>query len=523
MRDDILSKLNIKNYNNELEKILERKYFSEDAKNLLLSMFYRVETAYNDYAEVKRNVMNKNEFLENILEIIKKCNDIEIIKPRTEKFEEFSKENIKFKVDYKKNTIEVMQNEKSLLSAILELNNFQIYLKEDYNLVRNTLPWVLNEGKDINSIEVIRDFNAWTWNILYNEIENIDINLIYQNLQILLSYNFLTDFINSKEETDFIKYLETKLTEIYGKDYTKQILKLLLKLSIMIYIKNNSNEARRLNEERENLKKDFDKINNKKIYIKNLMTLKKKLNDEIKHIDVLLNDKNLLEQEFQKRNELLSDYNKIFSLKHLSEKLTNERKRAILKLEECNLALTPENYVEVKLKLEEDIDLLDNIDFEDTDKNDLNRYKEEFQKKFLECFKENVSNASNKKEIIELLYKFRYYEYIPYNDSQNIKQIEALNSQIIEIEKLLIENIAKFKLINNICKNKELNFNILKNIFELKIISLEKIFLEIKLNKELIVLNIYDEKETLEKTINIKYEKSKDTKIKSIKKAKLIK
>ena len=44
-KNKILSKLNIdiKDYNNELEKILENKLFSYDVKNLLLSMLYKIE------------------------------------------------------------------------------------------------------------------------------------------------------------------------------------------------------------------------------------------------------------------------------------------------------------------------------------------------------------------------------------------------------------------------------------------------------------------------------------------------
>ena len=54
----ILSKLNIdiKDYNNELEKILENKLFSYDVKNLLLSMLYKIENAYRDYETVKLEV-----------------------------------------------------------------------------------------------------------------------------------------------------------------------------------------------------------------------------------------------------------------------------------------------------------------------------------------------------------------------------------------------------------------------------------------------------------------------------------
>ena len=67
MKEDFFSKLTVKNYNNELEKILEAKDFSKDVKNLLLSMLYKVESSYHDYAKVKRNVENKNDFIELIL------------------------------------------------------------------------------------------------------------------------------------------------------------------------------------------------------------------------------------------------------------------------------------------------------------------------------------------------------------------------------------------------------------------------------------------------------------------------
>ena len=46
-KNKILAKLNLKmkDYNNELEKILENKFFSYDVKNLLLSMLYKIENA----------------------------------------------------------------------------------------------------------------------------------------------------------------------------------------------------------------------------------------------------------------------------------------------------------------------------------------------------------------------------------------------------------------------------------------------------------------------------------------------
>lgn len=72
MREDIFSRIGMKNYNNQLEKILEKKDFSRDVKNLLLSMLYQVETSYEDYARVKRNVEDKNRFIQSILKNIRR-------------------------------------------------------------------------------------------------------------------------------------------------------------------------------------------------------------------------------------------------------------------------------------------------------------------------------------------------------------------------------------------------------------------------------------------------------------------
>ena len=66
----IFSKL--KDYNSELEEILERKYFSSNIKNLLLSMIYKIENSYKDYEIIKRVVRSKEDFLTEIVDTISK-------------------------------------------------------------------------------------------------------------------------------------------------------------------------------------------------------------------------------------------------------------------------------------------------------------------------------------------------------------------------------------------------------------------------------------------------------------------
>ena len=169
----------MKNYNDELETILEKKSFSVDVKNILLNMLYKIETSYEDYFIVKRNVEDKKKFIEKMLSTIEECNEITLMKTSQDE----DKDNIytKFKIDKENNKIEVYPNEEAMLYA---LNNFKVikmYLNDDYKLIRHSLPKILNLGIEINNTEIIRDFDAWSWNIQTDEIKSIEANLIYQN------------------------------------------------------------------------------------------------------------------------------------------------------------------------------------------------------------------------------------------------------------------------------------------------------------------------------------------------------
>ena len=57
--DKFIGKIVKKDYNNELEKVLEKKYFNENVKNILLNILYKIETAYKDYEKVKQDVETK--------------------------------------------------------------------------------------------------------------------------------------------------------------------------------------------------------------------------------------------------------------------------------------------------------------------------------------------------------------------------------------------------------------------------------------------------------------------------------
>ena len=80
-KQNFLEKIVKKNYNNELEKLLEEKQFEEYAKSTLLNILYKIETGYKDIETVKKDIETKEEYIENLMGIIKNnCNSIKILK-----------------------------------------------------------------------------------------------------------------------------------------------------------------------------------------------------------------------------------------------------------------------------------------------------------------------------------------------------------------------------------------------------------------------------------------------------------
>lgn len=517
MKEDFF--LKFKDYNKELERILEKKDFSKDTKNLLLSMFYKLDISYNDYSTVKRKCKTKEEYLENVLENIRNINKIELIKPSSDKFE-ILKNNGLYEIDYKLKKIKVIANELALLSSILELNNFQVYLKEEYNLIRNSMPYLINMAYDMESLEILRDFNAWSWNILINEIKDIDINLIYQNLKIALNFDIFNKIRNENELIDIIEIIKEELVSLYDEKTAEKFLKLIFKISILIYVNVNSNERKRLKEEKESLEIDIEEVKDKKKYIEKITEQKKKLIKDLKDLDLILNNKELLFIEYEKRNKKLSQYNKIFSISHLSDIIQNERKKILDKINTCNKKIEPKNYLEYKNKLQSDYNLLSDINFDE--KNDVKKYIKKIQKIFIkDILPLKIKNIDNKSDLIDYAYQLRYYNFLPYNENESINQIKDLKLQLNNIEEELIKKLYNNKIINTISTSEKNDIKIVKEIFNLKVINLEDIYLQIRKKDNKYLIKIYDDKETIEKEIDMELEFNKKDKIKLNKKIKL--
>lgn len=464
-KNKILSKLNIKfkDYNNELEKILENKLFSYEAKNLLLSMLYKIENAYKDYETVKVEVPTKKEYIENLLRIIQeKALKILIVKVGTDEAKELEKEKVTYKIDKNNGEIVCFQNEMVILEALLKLDETNVHFETLYEYIKEPIEEMFNQGKIESYLEVERDFNGWSWDIVTKEIKNIEYNFLYQNLILLYG---------------------RKLNGLKG-NITENIMKMAIK-------KYSSDEhIKKLEDIRECKRKRLKLFENKKDFVNEMSEEKREYSKKIEIIDKTVNNNELLRKEYFARNEKLPNKEKIFSVSYLVKILEKERTELLEKINECNKIILPKEFVEQKQKLEKEVEFIDSL---------FNEKSEEYIVKICKEFLENVKlriskiNEENKQELIKWIYKIRYYRYIPINNSDYIKDIKELEEDFETIIKQIIKKAQKLRIWDIFTEDFDLSYIVLKEIFNTKIIYLEGININFKYEDKILYVEYYDD------------------------------
>ena len=542
-KEDIFSRINLKDYNSILENILEQKAFTEDVKNLLLSMLYKIENGYQDYETVKVNVSSKKYFLKKIVQIIKEeCNKIELIKPFSEESKILEEKNVNYIVDKEEGKIIVYPNERMILEALITLNQKEIELEEDYELFALGIKEILSKGNRMNFAEIIRDFNGWSWDITTSQMESKNINVVYQNLLILLGNHFMQTWITdgkeqeeeeielpnneilrskyndsfgmTKEEVqednkiDYMKKMQEILIKKYGEEKSETFINQLIKTAIAIGCNRNKEQKEIALKRQEEIEQKLEKMQDNKKYLEELSEEKKKITLKIKQIDTLLNDEKLLKEEYNERNSKLPNKKKIFSVSHLKIMLEKERKESLDKIKDINRQIKPEEFVKTKRELEEKYKFFKEIGIEEDKKVDEEKQINELQKCFLECFIEKIRKAETKKEITNLIYEIRYYKQIPYKDA-SLGKIETNKSKLENIETRLIRKACEQKILTTFSQKESLNKKILENQFNSKIINLENTIYILKYHKGILKIEILDttiEEETKEIEITEKVE-----------------
>ena len=493
------AKLLKKDYNEELEELAESKRFEKEAQNLLLSMLYKVEGAYDDYETVKREVPTKDDFMQNIINIVRKyCREIEIAKPNSLLEKELTKSRCKIleeEPDNKYNNeqkVIFFPNEKVVLYSVIRAGIEKI--NPNLTLEDKAILMTIQIGKCIAYSEVIRDFNGFSWSQVINEIENIDCNIVYTDLIYLLGEEYVSK-INSSNISNLKKILDKELYEE------------MQKVALRFYLEYDVKQSEKLQEELQKDKEYLKEMQDQKKFIENISNNKKKMLNRIKEIDEVLNDPNDLRKEYLEKNRTLPNEKKIFSISHYEEMLQKERNELIEEIEKNNKYQNPIEFVKIKSELEEKINYYENFKSLDIQK---------FQEIFLREFKNKIEKEELPEKIMDYLYEIRYLKYLPLTSKMLMKD----KIDFEDIEETAVQKGIETNLITPISNNKETDYALLKSLFDTKNIKFEDLLLRLEVKDGKLISEIYDG-DILDSTNYINLQKGSSVQIRKTKKVKI--
>ena len=509
MKDNLFKNITKNNLNNNLEAVLSSKEFSEETKNVLLNIFYKIENGYNDYKTVKRNTYEKKEYIKKLIKIIEKdCDKIEFLKQKDKTQEVVNSEN---------KEIICYPVETKILYSIAKIQKKNIVVKYIDKNFEEAFSFILNTGNNINMVEPLRDFNGFSWNTVPKEIEDISCNLIYQNIIFLLGNKFVDKWVNNYNSLiDYFDIFQAEVEKQYGKSMKEHIINEIIELSIMINSKYNSDFKYNIINQKQQIEDLYYEMQDKEKYISKVSKSKKQKEKEIKKIDKILNNKELIAQEYEKRNEKLPLEKKIFSIRVLKKNLKEEREKLLKEIENLNNSIKPKEFIKQREIIIQKYEIVGSL----TENIENNIYNTliDLQKNIIKCINKKIKEVSNKQDLIELIYQFRYYCYLPITLKTNISEDKKLQRYIEKVGKELIQKAIADKLIPQITEDENLNYKITKKVLLSKIISLEDINIKLMKNKENALLTVFDE-DVEDFEINVKNE---GLKIKVNKKVKFI-
>lgn len=494
----LFSKVN--EYNSLLEEILETKYFSSNVKNLILNMVYKLENSYNDYYKVKRIRKSKEDFLLELIKIIRDYADnIKLVDPNKENSELLKEHGVLALTNEKERSILSYRTEKALLYGLSDVVPKYFYINNSF-IFKNGFQKMLVYGYNKNNLELITDFNGWSWDITKNDV-NYTYNLIYQNLILMMGSVFLDQWMNyNSSKIDFIKNIRIVAQGTNFYYWLCRIIYLIEKNNE--YLENCINDKCKKLREMTNEEKYFEKIKEDKL----------KLLKAVERIDQILNNEKIFLREFKIKNSKLPENKKILNLKTYKLILIRDRERFSEKIQELSQILIPKNYLIKKEELEIYYDI----------KHESKKLEEsiiELQKEFIKVLIKKVEKENINDEIIDIIYKLRYYENIYINNEKRIKDIEELSELIEKLKYRLIKKACDTAVLRIFSMNIKLNYKIIKEILDSKIIDLEEIKVKLNYDDKKIKIEVYD-KEVFDKEIVI--EGSVNKKDLEIKKNKLV-
>ena len=509
----------IKNdYIYEIEKILEKKGITNEIKSLVMDTLFKIEETYPNYKRIKVDVLEKRDYIREIVVALKKVDNIYIMNMQ-------EKDILKCVTDTKieKNSrgyydIQIYHNNLSLLYAL------QTIINEEYGIneqpCSSSFDKILKIGGIYSNIEILRDFSGWNWN--RNKIKNFNIyyDIIYKNLLLILG---IDKMIELKKTRQCIHFMKKYLVKKYKNDNVEKLMEILKEIVFVI----SSEEEKKL--EIEANKKIIDMymaMKDIKKFMQKVNEEKKKNNKLIAEYDKILNSHNVLEREYNEylkaieksKNEDSSngslnidsiidildieeddigkiDKEEIKNIELFSIQIFEKRKKVYNKNLELSKIGNPENYVEHKRILEEKIKYI--LDYEKV-KGDAKKEEEllenlmiEYQKIVYDMLEDRIEAIYTNEEVIDEIYRQRYIRYQNVLKDKYIYQISDLYQKMDKILHLIVAKAMKFDVLERVSEEENTNYAAVSPALKTEVLSLEEAKVAIYTGKTTL-LCIYD-------------------------------
>ena len=509
----------IKNdYIYEIEKTLEKKGITNEIKSLVMDTLFKIEETYPNYKRIKVDVLEKRDYIREIVVALKKVDNIYIMNMQ-------EKDILKCVTDTKieKNArgyydIQIYHNNLSLLYAL------QTIINEEYGIneqpCSSAFDKILKIGGIYSNIEILRDFSGWNWN--RNKIKNFNIyyDIIYKNLLLILG---IDKMIELKKTRQCIHFMKKYLLKKYKNDNVEKLMEILKEIVFVM----SSEEEKRL--EIEANKKIIDMymaMKDIKKFMQKVNEEKKKNNKLIAEYDKILNSHNVLEREYNEylkaieksKNEDNSNRSlnidsiidildieednigkiykeEIKNIELFSIQIFEKRKKVYNKNLELSKIGNPENYVEHKRILEEKIKYI--LDYEKV-KGDAKKEEEllenlmiEYQKIVYDMLEDRIEAIYTNEEVIDEIYRQRYIRYQNVLKDKYIYQISDLYQKMDKILHLIVDKAMKFDVLERVSEEENTNYAAVSPALKTEVLSLEEVKVAIYTGK-ITLLCIYD-------------------------------
>ena len=508
----------IKNdYIYEVEKVLEKKKITNEIRSLVMDTLFKIEETYPNYKRVKVDVLEKKDYIGQIIIALKKVENIDIMYMQ-------EKDVLKCltKTTVEKNQrgyydIQIYQNNLSLLYAL------QTIVNEEYG--GDELPCssafdkILKIGGIYSDIEILRDFSGWNWN--RNKIKNFNIyyDIIYKNLLLILG---IDKMIELKKTRQCIHFMKKYLLKKYK---NKNVEKLMEILKEIVFVMSSEEEK---NLEIQSNKKILDMymaMKDIKKFMQKVNEEKKKNNKLLAEYDKILNSHNVLEREYEEYLKSIEENNKkesnfspnieqmidaldkdedtiekvnkeeIKDIELFSIQIFEKRKKIYNKNLELAKIGNPENYVEHKRILEEKVKHI--LNYEKV-KGDSKKEEEllenliiEYQKIVYDMLEDRVEVLYTNEEVIDEIYRQRYIRYQNVLKDKYIYQISDLYQKMDKILHLIVDRAMKFEVLERVSEEENTNYAAISPALKTEILFLEDAKLSIYTGKTTL-LCIYD-------------------------------